>query len=169
MRGGNGKCGIVRFFAGVPGRGPPPCVHRCAYTSPPMCCKKGYIYLTDPVLSCTHLGPRSELYANIGLFLPIPVSFCDPYAPPVYVFCIEYPPIDDPNDCPGPPINARLMSTHYPIGSYLPNQSQWSIQHRSQSSLLWYMIQHNHLLWTTVYQYEILNLVVLLVIKYVCI
>jgi hypothetical protein len=60
------------------------------------------------------------------------------------------------------------MSTHYPIGSYLPDQSQWSIQHRSQSSLiLGYMIQHNHLLWTNLYQYEILNLFVLLVVKYV--
>jgi hypothetical protein len=57
------------------------------------------------------------------------------------------------------------MSTHYPIVSYLPDQSHWSIQHRSQTALiLGYMIQHNHLLWTSLYLYEISNLVVSLVI-----
>jgi hypothetical protein len=115
-----------------------------------------------------HLGPRSELYANIGLFLPTPVSFFDPHAPPVCVLCIQCPSIDDPNDCPSPPIKARLMTTHYPMGSFLTDQSQWYIQHRSQTSLiLGYMIQHNHLLWTSLYLYEISNLVVSLVIQYV--
>jgi hypothetical protein len=64
----------------------------------PCAVKRLYLFSQSSLIMYSPRALNSELYANIGLFLPTPVSFFDPHALPVCVFCTQCPYTDDPDD-----------------------------------------------------------------------